>query len=35
MFFSDYSEFLDPDQDITGFGGSLNTMARSDAQYLA
>lgn len=35
MFFSDYSEFLDPDQDISGFGGPAKTMGRSDAQYLA
>lgn len=35
MFFSDYSEFLDPDQDLSGFGGLVKTMGRSDAQYLA
>jgi hypothetical protein len=35
MFFSDYSEFLEPDQDIAGFGGPVNAMGRSDAQYLA
>lgn len=35
MFFSDYSEFLEPNRDTADMRGPTRTMNRHDAQYLA